>query len=193
MVPALLAVVLTGCSNCSNEPPPEAVGGGEAAGGGEAVGGGEAAGGGGGVTGAAAKRLESYKALSGPITVSLIWGTIDDLDLSVTTPAGETLNWEEKISTCGGVLQIDANAQRVTETPLEHIYWQPGRIKAGKYPVRVQRDASKSASKVEFKVLVIVSGKLTEYSGSFNPGETGAKPVHTISVDAGQLGQLNKN
>ena len=173
----MMVIILTGCSKCSEESQPSE----------------ESSPEGGGAAGADAKRLESYKALSGPITVSLIWNTIDDLDLSVTTPSGETLNWEQKISTCGGVLQIDANANVATKTPLEHIYWHPGKIKAGKYPVRVQRDASKSASKVEFKVLVIVSGKPTEFSGSFNPGETGAKPVHTISVNAGQLGQLNKN
>ena len=145
----------------------------------------------GGADAAAKLRLGAYKALTGPIMVSLIWDTIDDLDLSVTTPAGEVINWEEKISTCGGVLQIDENAQNTTKTPLEHIYWQPGKIKAGKYLVRVQRDASKSNVNIGFKVLVQVAGKTSEFSGVFKPGETGAKSVHTISVDASQLGQLN--
>ena len=54
------------------------------------------------------QRLEAYRAKTGPITVTLIWDTKDDLDLSVVTPSKEVINWEEKISTCGGVLQIDA-------------------------------------------------------------------------------------
>jgi hypothetical protein len=154
---------------------------------------GEAGGGqSGGADAAANLRLGAYKALSGPIMISLIWDTIDDLDLSVTTPAGEVINWEEKISTCGGVLQIDANAQNTTKTPLEHIYWQAGKIKAGKYLIRVQRDNSKSNVNVDFKVLVQVDGKLSKFSGVFKPGETGAKAVHTLNLETNDLARLNK-
>ena len=90
-------------------------------------------------------------------------------------------------------MQFDANAQRATNTPLEHIYWQPGRIKAGKYTVRVNRDTVATNGKVDFKVLVTTAGKTHQlYEYSYDSRETGEKLITLFSIKAEQLIGLNK-
>ena len=91
-------------------------------------------------------------------------------------------------------MQFDANAQRATNTPLEHIYWQPGRIKAGKYTVQVDRDATATNGKVDFKVLVSIAGKPNQlFASSYDVAEKGEKMVCSVLINTDQLRLLNMN
>ena len=62
------------------------------------------------------KRLKKAAARVGALTVSLIWDTVDDLDLHAESPAsrGETghIFWNNKKGKCGGHLDVDMNANR---------------------------------------------------------------------------------
>ena len=136
-----------------------------------------------------AQRLEAYRAKTGPITVTLIWDTKDDLDLSVVTPSKEVINWEEKFSTCGGVLQIDANSNNSTTKPIEHIYWEAGKIKAGQYIVRVSLDKA-PARAVPFKVLVKNGLGNESYGGTITAGKNASSVVAVFKVD--NPGAFNK-
>ena len=65
-------------------------------------------------------RLEEEGAEAGEIEFTLAWETSDDLDLHCLTPAGNEISWKNR-SADGGSLDIDANAGRIMEHPVEHI------------------------------------------------------------------------
>ena len=74
------------------------------------------------------KRLKKAAARVGALTVSLIWDTVDDLDLHAESPAsrGETghIFWNNKKGKCGGHLDVDMNANRkhMVSKPIENIF-----------------------------------------------------------------------
>lgn len=81
-------------------------------------------------------QLENAGALTGAITVSMLWNTYDDLDLHVYTPTGEEIYFSNP-SAGGGTLDVDANAydDSLVESPVENIYFSaPG---SGTYSVYI--------------------------------------------------------
>lgn len=78
------------------------------------------------------KRLQKAAARVGDLTVSLIWDTVDDLDLHAETPMshGDShIFWNNKKGKCGGHLDVDMNATRkhMISTPIENIFCTPTR------------------------------------------------------------------
>ena len=69
--------------------------------------------------------LNQMGALTGKITISMGWGTEDDLDLHCTTPSGSEIYYGNK-DTGGGHLDVDMNAHsdELSTNPVENIYFE---------------------------------------------------------------------
>ena len=82
------------------------------------------------------KKITDRGGARGALNFTLEWGTIDDVDLSVTCPTGVTISYRNK-GDCNGTLDLDANVVRagaVTD-PVENIVFQDSPL--GLYKVRV--------------------------------------------------------
>jgi len=70
-------------------------------------------------------RLERENASMGVFSISLMWNDAADLDLHVICPSREEINFMNKISDCGGILDVDMNrGPEYSEEPVENIYWE---------------------------------------------------------------------
>lgn len=77
----------------------------------------------GGKAGDAEARLKFYGAKTGDIQVSLIWNTVDDIDLHVSD-GFQIISWKNRRSATGGILDIDMNARGPQNNkPIENIFW----------------------------------------------------------------------
>ncbi len=106
---------------------------------------------------------------TGDIQATLRWNNLNDLDLHVTDPAGNEIFFGNKSSPTGGLLDVDNNAgcdERMSERPVENIYWPSGSAPSGEYLVSVvlfeQCDSFDSSA---FSVTVVVDGVTKTFSG----------------------------
>jgi len=60
---------------------------------------------------------------TGSLEISLGWSNYNDLDLSVVTVGGETVDFSNKHSKCGGVLDGGMNGAPQALTPVNNIIW----------------------------------------------------------------------
>lgn len=62
---------------------------------------------------------------TGPLQATLRWQSVDDLDLYLTDPVGETIFFARRLSASGGRLDVDANAAcaGTSTTPVENIFF----------------------------------------------------------------------
>jgi hypothetical protein len=101
----------------------------------------------------------------GAVNVVLLWNSVDDLDLHVTCPNGEKINYLNRLK-CGGALDIDMNGggSRLSTTPVESVSWPAGASPPpGIYKVEVSRFRSENASPpTEFTVKLLVNGEVKE-------------------------------
>lgn len=75
---------------------------------------------------------------SGDIELTLRWNNLNDIDLACTEPGGITISYQNRTSPSGGMLEVDMNVGgRMSNTPLEHIYWPDNSAEHGKYKVIV--------------------------------------------------------
>lgn len=114
------------------------------------------------------------------IEVSLRWQTKDDLNLQIRDPLGETLFWDSRSTSSGGVFGPDVNGlcQTLTEPPaVETAAWPGGIHATGSYEILVYyRQACEGYTPVDFTVDVTVDGvPLTPITGTLQP------PVNNIS------------
>lgn len=112
---------------------------------------------------------------TGDVQITLRWNTHDDLDLHVTDPAGEEINFSSRTSSSGGELDVDANAGCPgSSSGVENIFWPPGGAPRGQYVVAVNFFGSCNGSgSVSFTVEVRVDGSLREtITGSITEDET---------------------
>jgi len=110
------------------------------------------------------------------IRASLIWHNRNDLDLHVVAPSGAHIFFAQKMSPCGGWLDVDMNVHGETDQPIENIRWAKGMARAGRYQVIVQnfRFHESFASPTPFKVELEVLGDVFTYEGVVSPRrETG--------------------
>jgi len=118
-----------------------------------------------------AERLGREGAASGEVQVSLIWFNKNDLDLSVVCPSGERISFDNKISNCGGRLDIDMNETGNSEEPVENVFWEKDAPK-GRYRVFVEHfEKHDSTDVTEFNILVSVEGNPIEFKGQISSGD----------------------
>ncbi len=118
------------------------------------------------------QRLERERAGSGETQVTLAWDGPADLDLHVLCPSGERIYFEHRQG-CGGVLDVDKNAQGSppSPTPVENVVWSSP-APAGTYRVQVHYfDFAERRTPVPFTVRVVTGGERREVRGTANaPG-----------------------
>lgn len=113
------------------------------------------------------RRLKEYGAQTGDVQISLAWDTIDDLDLHVIVqPLNSHINWMNRNSYCGGMLDIDMNfhPNLLNNKPIENIFWAHGAAPHAEYIVGVHYYASWSGMReVRGTLLVKVDGKTQSF------------------------------
>jgi hypothetical protein len=90
------------------------------------------------------KRLEQAGAKSGDIQISIMWNTIDDIDLHVSYTPGnglvDNINWTNRIGRLSaGILDVDrnANSAMLTNIPVENVFWPKGSAPSGFFTVYI--------------------------------------------------------
>ncbi|MBI5823893.1 MAG: hypothetical protein HZB18_07700 [Chloroflexi bacterium] len=105
---------------------------------------------------------------TGDVQVTLIWDSINDLDLWVTDPAGETIYFDHKNSVSMGELDVDANpgCGSTTTNPVENIYWPTGEAPDGIYTIAVQYfEVCQSEARTPFTITLKVNGRAQTFDG----------------------------
>ena len=117
-------------------------------------------------------RLAREGAKSGQIQVSLIWDNKNDLDLSVVCPSGERISFDNKLSSCGGQLDIDMNESPTSEQPVENIFWAAGAAPKGEYKVIIEHfEQHAKEDLTPYRVLVDDGNGPKEYRGEITNDE----------------------
>lgn len=134
-------------------------------------------GGGGGAVAASsatfAKRLRRENAKTGDVQVSLLWNNFNDIDVHVRCPSGEVIGFDHRNSRCRGELDVDMNAEgRVSDEPVENIYWPAGKAPFGTYFVVVHHYRNHGdPDPTPFEVEVKVDGKVRRLTGELRYGD----------------------
>lgn len=107
---------------------------------------------------------------TGDVQVTLRWDTIDDLDVFVTDPVGDTVSYQNPFIPSGGQLDVDANAacfQPLSPTPVENIFWPTGQSPTGDFVVTVNifERCRAAQNAIPFTLLVLVKGEVIEFNG----------------------------
>ena len=118
-------------------------------------------------------------AREGEVTVTLLWETEDDLDLYVTSPLGDTVFYNNAVSSTGGRLDIDTipfvMGPEVSDGNknyyIENIYWD--NAPQGTYKVVVKNQNEQGNSTIRLKARVSINGvsKIYEKSITENSSE----------------------
>jgi len=107
-------------------------------------------------------------ARTGPVTVSLLWDTNDDLDLYVTSPLGDTVYYGNMYSSSGGILDVDRQVNTFVLHPVENIYWDEPPY--GEYTVKVNVFRKRTSGSTPFQVRVVIDGESRIYNASVDTG-----------------------
>ncbi len=132
-----------------------------------------------------ANRLSAAGAATGEITATLLWNSSGDLDLVVRCPSGQQLDYRNP-ATCGGALDVDANAARdsLNDRPVENAFWPAGRAVPGSYEVAVRyapRKDEQNPRETPFQVRLIRGGQESAFKGVVRPNTV--TPVTTFTVE----------
>lgn len=120
-------------------------------------------------------RLAREGAKSSDVQVSLMWNNYNDLDLHIVCPSGERIHGGNKISACGGELDVDANVRAETRKPVENVFWPEGTAPGGQYHVYVhyykKHKKRRSKDPTKFQIMVNNGDEMTEYSAELSKGD----------------------
>ena len=120
------------------------------------------------------ERLQREGGESGVVQISLAWDDYNDLDLHVFTPSGERIYFNNKMSDCDGILDVDMNVRPVSNTPVENVVWKEqaplGTYKIGVHFYKHHRKR-RTKKKCKFRLRVITHGKSKEYVGQMKYGQ----------------------
>jgi len=112
------------------------------------------------------QRLQEQGGQTGDLNFALFWDAKDDLDLHVTCPGGQTVNYRHP-RVCGGRLDIDANFRPsgARRDPVENIFFDaPPR---GQYIVRVHLFKNRTSAPKDFTLRVRQrNGETQNFSGN---------------------------
>lgn len=115
------------------------------------------------------KIISDAGATTGTVTVSLLWNTVDDIDLHVISPRGDEVSFRNKSSSIsGGKLDVDRQVGTFVSNPVENIYWNsPPR---GTYTVKVNMFTKRTNGTVPCRVRVVVNGEATIHNVNISSG-----------------------
>ena len=117
------------------------------------------------------KRITERGAKTAALNFVLEWDSVDDVDLYVTCPAGETISYSNRAG-CGGHYDLDANVAAVSaiNDPMENIVFE--NAAKGLYKVRahLRGNRTKGTKTVTLHVLR-EEGPSQSYSGTLGPGQ----------------------
>ena len=117
-------------------------------------------------------RLAREGGKSGQVQVSLIWDNLNDLDLSIICPSGERISFENKLSRCGGQLDIDMNESPTSDQPVENIFWPAGSAPKGEYKVLIEHfEHHAEEDLTQYRVLADNGEGPKEYRGEITNDE----------------------
>lgn len=107
---------------------------------------------------------------TGDIQATLRWNSADDLDLSVTDPSRQTIDYQNRQIASGGTLDVDANAacEGTTTTPVENIFWPTGRAPQGSFNIGVNlySRCGGSSGPIPFTLTLLVQGTTQTFNGT---------------------------
>jgi hypothetical protein len=126
------------------------------------------------------QRLQQAGARSGDVQISLEWKNKNDLDLHVFDPFGEEIYYRHRKSQSGGQLDVDMNLvrlvngkefpediERLTDRPVENVYWPERGAPRGLYRVEVAHYARHGGiDPTAFSVRIINRGQALYYRGA---------------------------
>lgn len=115
------------------------------------------------------RRRRRENGRTGVLTISLIWNTLDDVDLHIKTPSGEEIDYNKKISSDGGELDVDMNAGLVTsEAPIENVRWLSN-PPLGKYKIIANFYGKNTNNReVPFTIEINYRGNSQQFTGTLN-------------------------
>lgn len=121
--------------------------------------------------------------VTAPFRVSLSWFNADDLDIHVTEPSGNTINFGSKISPYGR-LDVDMNAYGPKSlTPVENISWT--NVRDGIYKVVINQYSRRDTSNVGFEVEIESNGVISNLK--YERAVTGTVNAAVILVKDGAV------
>ncbi len=119
--------------------------------------------------------FELGQVLTSGIQIDLQWDTVDDMNLQVRDPRGETLFWDSRTTSNGGTFGFDVNGLCEVITPtgnVETAQWPAGPVETGSYEILVyyRQACDGGGTPVNFTVNISVDGTpLDTIAGTLNP------------------------
>jgi hypothetical protein len=106
---------------------------------------------------------------TGDVQVNVSWDAASDVDLHVVEPGGREVWWGNRITSNGGQLDLDSNAEcAIDNVNQENITWPTGRAPTGTYTIRLDYFLSCNVSATNWVVTVNVAGQPTKiFTGRF--------------------------
>ena len=114
-------------------------------------------------------RISKRGAELGALNFVLQWGSLDDIDLYVTCPAGQTISYSNRAG-CGGRYDLDANVAQATaiSDPAENIVFE--NAAPGLYKVRAQLRSNRTNGPKAVTLHVLrKNGPSQSFSGTVGP------------------------
>jgi hypothetical protein len=124
-----------------------------------------------GIDGELGRRLAAAGAQTGDVQISIAWEGTNDIDVHVQVEPlqvgmASLISWMNRQGLCGGMLDVDANANpfMLTQKPVENIFWAKGQAPYGRFTVAVHHFRSWSGQfSTPVEVAVLVDGELKRF------------------------------
>lgn len=124
-----------------------------------------------GIDGELGRRLAAAGAKTGDVQISIAWEGTNDIDVHIRVEPlqggmGSIVSWLNRQGSCGGRLDVDANASSaiLTHKPVENIFWAKGQAPYGRFTVAVHHFRSWSGQfSTPVEVAVLVDGELKRF------------------------------